>query len=430
MGRLLEFLKVGLWTLDLRRQAFWRRMALGSLRIGIYTIVDYRRNLTGIRASGMTLITLLSLVPCLLLVFGIAKGFGFGEELEESMIDYAKDLPVQFQEAADQVRAVVDRTSFSTLGWLGTMFLVWSGITLFSKFEQALNHAWRTTNRRPWIRRVTDFIALVVIVPVLFLGALSLSSMLTGGAAIVSLRENLPLIGGLYDTGLGMVPFAMTWIAFTAVYKIMPSADVTWRAAFVGGVVAGSGWLLMHGFYIRFQVGVARMNAIYATLAAIPLLLIYLQLAWTITLLGIGVAYGVQHVHLLGLAHIDEESTFDARERLGLSIVEQAAHRFEAGDGATSLVELAAKTELPREWLDSVCADLIKAKILASVDGGEKVIPAQPLDKLALTAVRDALRGTCLPELAARLPISSDLETKLSDARRAGRLAIADQTFR
>ncbi len=429
MGRLLEFFKVGLWTHDLRREVFWRRYGLGALRVGAYAILNYRRNLTGIRASGITLITLLSIVPCLLLVFGIAKGFGYGEELETSMVSYSAELPTQFREVSDQIRELLGRTSFSTLGWLGTLFLVWTGITLFSKVEQALNHAWRTTNRRPWVRRVTDFIALVVIVPVLFLGALSLSSMLTGGGVIVSLRENLPIIGALYDMGLGFVPYVMTWIAFTAVYKIMPSADVTWRAAFVGGVVAGSGWLIMHSCYIRFQVGAARMNAIYATLAAIPLLLVYLQLAWTITLLGTEVAYGVQHVHLLGSARIDEESSFATRERLGLAIVEQAAKRFDAGDGATSLADLAAQVELPREWLDAICADLIRAKVLASVDNGEKVIPAQPLENLALTTVRDALRGSCRSDLQARLPISPLLDTKLADARRAANQAIESHRF-
>src|SRR5690606_9515908 len=100
----------------------------------------------------------------------------------------------------------------------------------------------------------------------------------------------------LYQAGLGFVPYALASVAFTALYKIMPNAKVLWRSAAVGGLFSGTLLVTLHGIYMRLNVGVASANAVYLTFAALPILLVYLQVLWTIVLAGAEVAYAVQNL--------------------------------------------------------------------------------------------------------------------------------------
>jgi membrane protein len=402
MERLRQFFAHGLWRDDLRRMGFARRVVFAVLRIVTHTFVHWNRHGIGIRASGVTLVTLLSLVPLLALAFGIAQGLGYADDLDRMIVENTRDQPQHVREVVERLRELVGRTSFQALGWAATLVLAWSGLALFSRIEQALNLAWRTERSRGWLRRASDFIALVIVVPVLSLAALVTSSALHGLRWVEDLRTDWPWLGALYDAGLGAVPHAMLWLAFAALYKFMPSARVTWRAAIVGGIVAGSSLLFMHGIYLQFQVGVARANAIYATLAALPLLLVYLQLAWTIVLLGAELGYAVQNVHLIGPGRSVQDLSYAVQERLALELTAVACERFMAGHGPTRLAQVATELDVPREWLDAIAARLCEARVLAPVRGG-KVTPARPCAQIGAELVREAMRGRCPTALAERL---------------------------
>lgn len=296
ISRLREWLRHGLWQEDLRRATRRRALGIGAARVSVYAFQSFRQNLVGIQAAGLTTITLLALVPLLWLGFGVIKGLGFAEAFEKKLDDMSKssDLPANLKELIWQFQSMVDGITYQTLELPGVVILAYTAYALFTKVEKAFNHVWKA-RRRSWYGRIGGFVTVVVLVPILVLVGMVGESVLQEGV-----RQNLPRFVALYDTGMQFVPLLVTCIALTVLYKLMPSAKVRWSAATVSGIIAAVVLILVHRFYIGAQVGLALFNQVYAALAALPMLIIYLTIAWTVILAGVQVSFAVQNVNSIG----------------------------------------------------------------------------------------------------------------------------------
>jgi membrane protein len=271
-----------LWNAPLRSLPQPRATLVATLRILWHAGVRFSANAGPVRAAALSLTTLLALVPTLAIAIGLADVFGYREPLEETLVRETSQWPEGLRSAIATVRELVANTSFRALGALGTALVVVAALRLFQDAEAAFNTI-HETPRRPWWRRVTTFAAVVLVLPPLAVVAMVAKSVLQNPWF---LGELWPWLQSGYRAGYGVVPHALCWLVFTLLYRWLPSARVPFPAAAVAGVVTGSAWLLLFDVYLRFQVGVALNNAIYGTMAALPLLIVYLQLAWTVLLFG------------------------------------------------------------------------------------------------------------------------------------------------
>ncbi len=403
------------------------------MRVVVHTAQRFANNLGGIQAAGLSMITLLALGPMLILVFGVAKGFGFGDFLDQWMKESTASLSGGLQGFAEKMMDQINAVNFGALGLMGSLIIAYSGFALFTKVELTFNHVWKAGRRRPWYRRITDFIALLVIVPLLVAGAIVLSSLLHDGPWVEYLRQEFSWLAALYDAGLGMVPHMMLWIAFTAIYQIMPSTKVQWRSALIAGVFSGSAWLLIFQLYLKSQSGVASLNPITGVLAALPLLLIYLQVTWSIVLVGAEVSYAVQNVHALRAPEDVPPPSHAAHRRLVLLLVDHSCRRHLLGEKPLNLVAFAQDLDVPKEWVDRAYQGLHDAGILAMVadqdEDGEQVLPAKAPDRIGMAEALDAARGGYDKEVIKRLALPSSMESKLKELDRLAREAVADGRF-
>lgn len=290
------FLEV-LWQEDLSNCSTWRLLGFGLLRVVIHVAYGFSRNLGGIQAAGLAMLTVMAIVPLLAIALGIADALGFHDILKTGIDNAVQQMLPESKTLIQEVHEAVERVDFKALGMIGCLFLLYTGYVLFTNVEQSLNRIWALRRSRRWYRRIAQFLIVVLIVPVLGLAAILLGSLLYEGPWIQYLRDHLTWLADLYSLGLRAVPHVMFWVAFTALYKFMPATKVPWLGAVVGGMVAGSGWLFLHELYLFFQVGVAMWEPIYASLLALPLLLIYLQAAWSAFLVGAEFSHAVLHIH-------------------------------------------------------------------------------------------------------------------------------------
>jgi membrane protein len=420
--RLLDYLREDIWTEDLRRGPLVRRAFVGGLRVLLHAVSAFSTDLGPLRPAGLTMVTLLSLVPLLAIVSGIAQAFGYQEYLQQFIDENTQELPENVRMGVAQIQEAVDRADFQTLRLIGSAVLIWSIMTLFIRVESALNFTWHTRQRRPWLRRISDFVALIVLFPVLALAALSANSVVASASGM----EDLPAwVEWIVQVSSGGLTHVVMWLAMTALFRFMPSADVKWKWAFLSGVIAGSGWLFTHQLWIAMQIGMARANAIYATVAAFPLLIVYLQTVWTVILFGAEVGYGAQHVHLLGPGNSLREPSFALRERLALAMVERVAMRFEAREGALGLPELARDLDVPPEWLEDVAECLVDARLLAFADKEQQsLLPARPIAALHLDEVLRSLRGRLEEVELQRIELTPETRERLDEAMRSQREAL------
>lgn len=421
--RIKQFFQRDLWEIDLRRAEGWRGVGLATLRVSVHALRTFLSDLGSLRAAGLSLVTLLALVPLLALVTGIAKGLGYADVLDEKLVELTSQLGEAVQPAVNQVRSLVDRTSFGALGVIGSAALAYSGLLLFIRVEQALNRVWRVKQGRSWYRRLTDFIGLIVLVPLLLLSSLSLSSLLHGARWL----RDVPWLNDLYHAGLGVVPHVLVWIAFAALYKMMPSSRVKWSAAAIAGVVAGSSWMFIHGLYLSTQMSVARLNAIYATMAALPLLIVYVQVTWTIFLVGAEVSYAVQNRHQIRGPHALPPATEAVRQRVALHMVDRVCRHFDTGEGQVELSDLATDCGVPAEWVSRVYEDLHAAGILGHIaDAPELIVPLRAPGRIRVAEVVEAVHGGVPGPVMNRLRLSPHLEDQLGRIDRATRDILSD----
>ncbi len=404
-----------LWNIDARRLSAPVRLGLLAVRVVVHTVGQFARHQVGIRAAGLTLVTLLALVPLLMVGSAIAGAFGFRQDLEDALRARAAELPADYAAAVEQLIALVDRTSFQALGFVGVGMLLYAGLSLFSGVEQAMNFAWRVPARRALLRRLANFIALVAVVPVLMLGALSITSILREAPWSAWLAREWPWVAPLYDAGLWVVPHAMASVALSGLYLLMPSSGVRVVPAVSSGILAGTALIGVHTAYIELQVGAARANAIYATLAAVPLLIAYLQSGWTVVLMGAEFGYAIQNAPTLGPGREPSELSVAVRERVALHLVERACAAHDAGEAPILLAAEAQALDLPPAWLAHVAAELEQATLLV-VDPEGRIVPAREPGLIRLDAVRTAVRGTIPKDVRDRLPLSGRMAELVSEA--------------
>jgi len=336
---------------------------------------------TLVRAPALTLITLLAIVPFLALAFTLAKGFGF----QQAALDYLRQVLTDFvvtgqQGIVDTILGYVENTSLKTLGGIGFLFLIYTSVNMLSTIEAAFNDIWGVSQGRPFHRKVTDYLAIVLIFPVLLLLSTGITAGLSSEGALGRLMET-NVVSGLVEVGVKLLPLIVLTAGFTFIYKYMPHTTVSFRAALLAGTVAGSVWHLAQWAFIKLQIGVTQANVIYGTFAALPILLIWLNASWIIVLIGCEIAYAVQHEKNYHPPVPQGLISIAQREQVAVQILATVWKRFSDGRRAEDAGDLAARIDLPRPVTMEIINALIECGLLARAAGQGGVLPARDLSR-------------------------------------------------
>jgi membrane protein len=369
-------------------QRFLRRASRYAYLI-VRGFVDSR---TLVRAPALTLITLLALVPLLALVFSAAKGFGY----QQLALDYLRQLLTDFvvvgqQDVVDTIIGYVENTSLKTLGGIGFLFLVYTAISMLSTIEQSFNDIWGVAQSRPLHRKVTDYLAIVLIFPVLLLASTGITASLTSD--FLGRIFDTDLLSSITQMSVKLLPLVVVAAGFTFIYKYMPHTTVTFRAAAMAGVLAGTVWHIAQYAFIKLQIGVTQANVIYGTFAALPIFLIWLNASWIVVLIGCEIAYAVQHERNyhppvpLGLISIAQ------RERGAMQILAEVWERFSDGKPPETAGDIAADIDLPRPVTMEIVRALVQCGLLALTRGpSEGLLPARDLSHVGVGELLVAYR--------------------------------------
>lgn len=340
-----------------------QRFLLKQLRTVALVFRDFAANQCLLRASALTYYTMLSLVPLLALTFALLKAFGVQNLLQPLILE---KLNVGDGRVADTILGYINNTQVGGLGTFGLIFLGVAVISLLTNIEKAFNSVWGIETVRPPMRRFADYLSVVLVGPVLIISAISMTSTLASNGLVQRLID-MQLVGSLILLLFKVAPFLFMWLAFTGLYLFMTNIRVEWRAAFVGGVVGGTLWQLAQLAYVHFQVGVGRYNAIYGTMAALPIFMVWLYLSWVIVLFGLGVCYARQNLRTSGHDLHGSEVSPRSFERVALAILTHLADRFIRGEPALSQEQLASLLSLPPRLCRDVINVLLKAGFVAEL---------------------------------------------------------------
>ena len=357
-----------------------------------------------LQASALTYYMVMSLVPLLAVVFAIAKGFGFYQLLLKELAGTFSDKPglwellTQFTEATMKVQSGV-------MAGIGLVLLLWTVLSLLGRIEASFNSIWQVTLPRPWLRRIPDYLAVVVISPFFFLVSSSMTVMINAYLNSLSASyEELYIMWQSLRYLLNFANYFMIWVALVFLYKAMPNTKVKWSAALFGAVIAGTAFHLVQVFYIFSQVTVSKYGAIYGSFAAIPLFLLWAQTSWIIVLFGAELAFAWQNVNQYESdVYARRLSISDART-IQVSVMYCLAKAVVEERGALTSTQISEEMGIPVRMVRSAVSQLLTIKFVSEVlTDDAKVnayIPIVDVYKLKLYKCIDVLERSGIETVA------------------------------
>ncbi len=375
--RVQRFVQHDVWHLPEQLPAGRRSFLLRLARIVVLATRGFAADALQLRASALTYYSLLSVVPAAALAFGIAKGFGLEAALEETLRQRLAGQEVVLDRVIAFSHSLLAETRGGLVAGVGVALLLWSLIRLLGNIEKSFNAIWGVTRPRSAVRKLTDYLAFVIVAPLLLLVSSSATVFISGrvSAALADLGVLEPS-GALVRAGLELVPFVFIWLLLSVLYLTMPNTSVSWRAGLAAGVVAGTLYQFLQFGYVQFQVGVSRYNAIYGSFAALPLFLIWVHLSWLIVLVGAEVSFAVDNAGDYARERAVGRAGHHRRRLLALGLTVACARRFVRGEPPPTSGDLADGTGVPLRLVQAVLSVLTAGGVLAEIHHDARKSPA------------------------------------------------------
>jgi membrane protein len=298
-------------------------------------------------------------------------------------------------EAQAYLLGILEHANLKGLGAPAAVTLFLTTVLGISNIEGALNHIWGVRNVRPWARRLPDYLAVMIVAPLLLGAALSLATTLRNDWLVRRLLD-VPAFALAWELGIRHAPALVLAVGFAFLYGFLPNTQVRPVSAALGGLVAGVLVNLAQGAYWSFSVGAARASALYGTFAQLPLLFVWIYLFWAIVLFGAEIAFAHQN---LGLYRREVQGTPAGpaeREAVGLRIACEVARAFRDAAPPWTADTLSEALRVPVRTVRGVLAELEAAGVVAAIDAPERPGGWQlgrPAERILVGDVLAALRG-------------------------------------
>lgn len=397
ISKVISFLKTDLWRLRLRNYSRAKSFFIKQLRIIVLAVRGYSEDKCKFRASALTFFSLLSIVPVIALMFGIAKGFGLEKRIEGLILENMKGHEEIAGRLINFSNSLLENAKGGLIAGIGVVFLLWAVIKVLSNIESSFNDIWGIKKSRHIGRKFSDYLSVILICPILLV--VSSSATVIISTQIKLLIQKLPLFssaGGLIVSLLRLLPYCSIWLIFTFIFIFMPNTRVRFKSGLVGGIVAGTIFQLVQWAYIHFQVGVAKYGAVYGSFTALPLFLIWLQVSWLVVLFGAELSFAHQNVDTYEFEPDCLSASHSFKRLLSLLITSLLVRNFCEGEKPWDASQISQKLEIPIRLARQILFELVEAGVISEAKMQEeyKEVAYQPgrdVDLLSVKYVVDAL---------------------------------------
>jgi len=374
-------------TADELRISPWLLNVLKAVSVTVRGILN--KKIT-VRAAALTYSSLLAVVPLLAIIFAVGRGFGLDDLMVYQLTAALGDNTEVVQTMIGFVNSYLEETKNGIIIGVGIVVLLWTVFNLVNNIEVTFNNIWMVKKDRTPSRMFVDYFALLIFMPLLLLFSGGLSVFLS---ALAGEAESYLLLGPIAKFFVKLSPFVLTWAMFTALYMFIPNTKVRFRPALLAGILAGTGYQLFQYLYISGQIWVSKYNAIYGSFAALPLFLLWMQVSWTICLVGVELTYASQN-----LTKFDFEKETRAVSRrysdfISLLILSMVARRFEEGKTPYTALELSSEGHIPIRLTQQAINELMEIELLHEklTDEDESTyLPSVDVSQLTVAHVLDA----------------------------------------
>lgn len=283
--------------------AHLRLPLLRLLRFVRRVVVHFFQNKGLLLAGAVGYNTLLSLIP-LLAILLVVLSHVFDEQ--RILVAVATELkfiiPGKSQEFTAALAAFMRERHL--IGGIGGLVLLFFSSLAFRMLEDAMavifkHHA--REQRHPFIS---------AIIPYVFIGFIGLGlgtvTVITGildsfaGRSLLLFNRhlNMDIVETYILQGVGMIGLIMM---LTSIYMVMPTAKVGLKRALIGGITSACLWEIVRTFLVWYFDNISIVNVVYGSLATVIIVLLSLEVAAVIILVGAQIIAELEHSAERGL---------------------------------------------------------------------------------------------------------------------------------
>ncbi len=406
LGRIWRFATEDVWDVEISSLSALRGIWVRTVRVITLVFKGFKEDECSMHAASLTFSSLMAIVPVLALCLSMARGFGDADTaknwIQGRVSDWTQtfkaerpapdasgqdespgeshtmneaeadefvqsELALRINSLVEQGFEKVENINFARLGTVGLIILIWMVIAVLGRVERSFNRVWGVAVGRSLWRRFTDYLSVLLILPVLIAAAASMPvmDMLTRFLD----DHTAAIIQRIVDSGFfrNLTVVGMTSLAFAFLIMFMPNTIVKFRAGIAGGFVAALLFLLWLSICAMIQVGAARYGKIYGSFAVVPILLAWVYMSWQIVLFGAEVAFAVQNCATFRMEQSAREANLQARMTLALAIIVEAARSMVSSAPQFQVSAYVRENRVPVRFLNAIIDELVQAGYLAAI---------------------------------------------------------------
>ena len=293
--RTVRFLTHDIWYLNTQDFARWKGNLIQTLRTATLMISTFSRQKIGYQISALAYQSMLAVVPAIAVGLYMTDAIGLKDKFADILYENLGQTPLveTLVSAAEKIASIAESGLF---GFISMASFIWIVLSLMYTVRQVFNNVWQVEKEKSVLKAFGVIIGITILSPfviiLFFTGTVFYSHILDW-----LLPQEFFLsehIRGL----LSWASFAGICILLVSImYKYIPGTKVHYKHALKAAVFAGIAFAAVQFLYLETQLMVAKQNAVYGVLAAIPLFMIWLNLGWSIILYGAELSYAFQNVN-------------------------------------------------------------------------------------------------------------------------------------
>ena len=378
------------WGDGIERHGKPGHLAAVLLRYAYGLIRDMVSGQITLRAMSLVYTTLLSVVPLIAFSFSVLQGLGIHNQLEPFLYDFLEPLGAQGAEITAQVIELVDNVKGGVLGGISLAFFIYTAVSMVQKMEESFNYVWYVAKRRSLARRLTEYMIVLLIGPVIIVVALGMIASLKSNAMVDFLLTS-EMFGPILVATNKLTPYLLVTGVFTFLYMYMPNTKVRFKAAIIGGLVGGFIWASLSAIFATVVVFSTSKQAIYAGFAVAIFALIWVYLNWLVLLFGAQLAYYIQNPAFLRIGRREPRLSNAMSERLALNIMLYVGRAFRDPEKSVTATEISDEMHMPSITLIPVLLALEEGGLLAATEK-ELLLPGKDMAAIRLQDILSIVR--------------------------------------
>ena len=388
ISNLINFLTNDIWRLDSQDVSGKRNIFYNGLKAIIMTVRNTMELQLNVRAASLTYRTLLSLVPGLAVLFAVARGFGLLNIIKGQLSTYFPGQEEILLQVTEFIDNSLEHAQGGVFAGVGVIVLLYTVFILFSDIENNFNTIWQLSKGRTIQRRISDYFALIFIMPIFIVLNSALTIMISSSTVYFDAFSYI--LNPLVTQVLNILPFFIIILVLTLLYKFMPNTKVKFVNALIAGFVAGTALQIFQLVYISGQLWITKYNAIYGSFAALPLLLLWMQLSWNIVLMGVELSFSLQNIRKFYFEKETKNISRRYNDFFTILIASLIAKRFATEKSPLTVDEISEKHAIPIRLTNQIIDLLQELQIISPTPDGEDedVMAYQPAFDINLMSVK------------------------------------------